>query len=283
MTSDLERRLESLLHEEADVEPPERLIRRVGSIPAERRSRSGATPAVRLGALVIVIIGLVGAGVIIPRLVPTPAPIGASDSVPPTTAVAVSPSSLSAVGCGPAAVVTMPTDNDPTLLAFGPIAEAPLEGLAVTPADPLVEAFVQALAPPEPPAGSSLRRSLLLPWAAAGATDETRLLFVYAQSNTDGLSAQGVIAAGGWILAEAPARGHDALSIQKGFDSIGGQGHYAIVQVGPHQAILVHESAQTPLGRPYGLHWSDGTRDLSLKAAAPSNQVIDFARSLYCH
>jgi len=252
-----------------------------------QRRRTSTPPATLRGIGLAGLLALTGAAgcasaVQSPSTEPTQT---ASPSQAPTASIAVSPSSLLAVGCGPAAAVTMPTDSDPTLLAFGQPAEGPLEGLVVTPRDPRVEALLEALVPAQPPAGSTLQRSLLLPWTATGATDETKLLLVYAPSSTDGLSAEEIIGAGGWFLAEEPARGHDALSIQRTLDSYGpgASRGYAMVQVGPYQGILIHESAPTPLGRPYGLHWSDGARDLSLRAAAPSNQVIDFARSLYCH
>jgi hypothetical protein len=56
-----------------------------------------------------------------------------------------------------------------------------------------------------------------------------------------------------------------------------------VVQVGPHEAALVHaDPVESNEIRPYQLYWSDGERDWSIGGVVPPEQVIDLARSLYC-
>ncbi len=245
------------------------------------RSRTGRRMPL-LGVMAVAVVALVGASVLIPRLLPGPAPAGAGSSA--TAATVVSPSVVTAPGCGPSAVVAMPADNDPTLRAYGPAAKFPLEGLTVAATDARAQALVHPLVPPAPPTGLALQTTMLAPWTAAGATADTKLLLIYGPSATNGLAVSDIIGGRGWILAEAPPAGKDAASVRRTLDSLGpgAARAYAMVQVGPYEAILVLATAPTPIGRPYGLYWSDGTRDLSLQAAAASNQVVDFARSLYC-
>jgi hypothetical protein len=287
MGTELERELESLFREQADVMPPERLARRIESIPGRRRPRRGLMKGARAVAAAIAIVGLVGVGVVVPRLLPTsvsPAGVAGSSTRPTANATATaSATGAIVIGCGASDVVVMPTDNDPPVRGFGQAAKPPLDGLAVNVTDPTVDAFVRPLEPARLPAGVSLRASLLTPWTTTGAIADTRLLRIYARSKTDGLNITEIVDGGAWVISEAPAAGRDALSVKASLDSIGADGHYAVVQVGPNRALLVHQDGlSTANGRPYGLHWSDGVRDMSIEVLAPSNEVIDFARSFYC-
>ena len=59
-------------------------------------------------------------------------------------------------------------------------------------------------------------------------------------------------------------------------------GAAGLVAVGQHDAALVHGDPDENGTRAYGLYWSDGDRDLSLTGAVQAEELIAFARSLYC-
>lgn len=285
MGTDLERNLRSLLHRSADVDPPERLVRLIGAIPSRHKTHPGhsrvmhaAVAGLAATALLVVAVGVVG-----PRLLPGPAALTDASQVASRSGVSPTGSSANSVttGCGITAASIVPEDSEPPLVAYGPAAKPPLTGLSVAVTDPRA-AFIHPLAPSTSPAGLQLQASLLAPWTATGATADTRLLLVYSRDSVGGLNIDDIVAGGGWIVTEAPAGGQTAAAIESVLDGMGASAHYASVLVGPNQAVLVHGSAAAGATRPYTLSWSDGTRDISVLATSAANQIIDFARSLYC-
>jgi hypothetical protein len=61
---------------------------------------------------------------------------------------------------------------------------------------------------------------------------------------------------------------------------VGKQARAASVQVGRFSATMILQDPSDPAGvRPFGLYWSDGGRDMYIRAAAPSNHLVDFARA----
>lgn len=85
--------------------------------------------------------------------------------------------------------------------------------------------------------------------------------------------------AGGLEISRQPAGNGSAA------DVLGAVGDRAVaLKVGPYDAAIVHTD---PVGsddiRPYELHWSDGTSDYMVFGSLPAVEVIDTARSLYCH
>jgi hypothetical protein len=81
----------------------------------------------------------------------------------------------------------------------------------------------------------------------------------------------------GLIITQGPARGRTAAVVK---DTVGEAAQ--IVQVGPHDAALVHDSPLFNGIRPYHLYWSDGTRDFRAGATTTPAELVDVARSIYC-
>ncbi|MGZ6257822.1 MAG: hypothetical protein ACXWQ6_05020 [Candidatus Limnocylindrales bacterium] len=143
-------------------------------------------------------------------------------------------------------------------------------------------AFIHPILPPDPPGALPLQASLLTSWSANGPTPDTMFTLVYGSASTTGLSITGILNAGGWIVAEGAASGRDASAVKRALDAVGASGAYSALLVGPYEAALVRQNASAGSPRPYHLYWSDGVHDMSVQAAAPSSEVIDFARSFYC-
>lgn len=196
----------------------------------------------------------------------------------------VTPSSQVAAGCGVSARVLVGSANStPITGARGPSVESPVSGLAVAPTDSRA-AFVHPIDPVEGPNGLPLVASILSPWTSDGATPDTRLILIYGSVKPDGLSYRQIINAGDWIVSETPPRGQDSSQVLRALQGIGKPDHGAEVQVGAYSAALVLQDAVGALTQsPFGLYWSDGTRDVEVNAIAPSETVINYARSLYCN
>jgi len=86
------------------------------------------------------------------------------------------------------------------------------------------------------------------------------------------------LATGGVLVNQWKSDGQTAQTV---FDSVGKRA--VPVAVGPYPAAMVHgDEIQTKI-RPFGLYWSDGTRDFSILAGVDRPEtVIDLARSIYC-
>lgn len=56
-----------------------------------------------------------------------------------------------------------------------------------------------------------------------------------------------------------------------------------MVLVGPYQAVAVHADPMVSNDiRPWAINWSDGMHDFELIGLATPEELIGFARSLYC-
>ena len=83
---------------------------------------------------------------------------------------------------------------------------------------------------------------------------------------------------GGFALTERPYSGQDGTEV---YDSVSRNRWY--VNVGSYQAALVWADPYASNLRPFGLYWSDGTREFILIGAPVSpNELVDFARSIEC-
>jgi hypothetical protein len=57
----------------------------------------------------------------------------------------------------------------------------------------------------------------------------------------------------------------------------------AVVEVGPHDAALVHaDPIWSNETRPYSLYWDDGVRDWNVMGVTAAENLISFARDLHC-
>jgi hypothetical protein len=123
----------------------------------------------------------------------------------------------------------------------------------------------------------------VVPWSPNGAVPETDLVQVFGTRAADGLTIEQILNEGDWILGESPARGLDPAEALRDLEKVGKQARAASVQVGRFSATLILQDPSDPAGvRPFGLYWSDGGRDMYIRAAAPSNHLVDFARTFYC-
>lgn len=88
------------------------------------------------------------------------------------------------------------------------------------------------------------------------------------------------LARGGVVVIEKPA-GDDRGTAADVVAEVGARA--VVVKLGKHDAALVHGD---PVGsnetRPYGLHWSDGELDWTITWVAAPEELISFARELYC-
>ncbi len=272
MGTDLERRRRT------EVEPSERLVSLISANPSGRKAypRIGYAAAASIAMVAIFIAAI---GLIAPRLLPVPAALAQPSQMSSALASNPAKSADSLAGCAISAAVITASDSEQPVVGFGSGEKPPLTGLAIEASDPRA-AFVHPLAESTSPSGLRLQASLLSPWTAAGATTDTKLLLVYSRLAVAGLNITQIVAGGGWIVAEAPAAGQTATAIEGVLDGMGATDHYAQVVIGPYPGVIVHGDAAP--WRPYTLSWSDGTRDMSVLAIAPANQVIDYARSFYC-
>lgn len=186
-------------------------------------------------------------------------------------------------GCGPVASLDFPSDT-PDDLRFqrGPTWKPPLGGLSNPTEEDLASLGVDRPSIPAP-AATYLQLELLSPWADGAPTADTRLVQVFAPDPVANLSVWDVLLAKGWIVSEGPPRGLTADRARALLAAVGNDGKSVFVQIGPHRALLVHEDPIDEAGsRPYGIHWSDGTRDMSVQAIADPAAIVGYARSLYC-
>jgi hypothetical protein len=86
------------------------------------------------------------------------------------------------------------------------------------------------------------------------------------------------LGAGGIVVSEWKSDGQSAQVV---FDAVGKR---AIpVAIGPYDAAMVHGDEISTRIRPYGLYWSDGSRDFSILSGVDRPETtIDLARSIYC-
>lgn len=86
-----------------------------------------------------------------------------------------------------------------------------------------------------------------------------------------------LVSRGGVYVFQQGARGIDAAVV---LDTVGSRG--GGLTVGPYMAALVHGDPERNGVRPFGLYWSDGVRNWSVRGGVSGEDLVAFARSLYC-
>lgn len=93
-------------------------------------------------------------------------------------------------------------------------------------------------------------------------------------------SYQDLMSAGAALIIESPVVA-DVEITERAKTALGKQA--TEVMIGPYRAVMNHGGEVRPGVRPYGLWWSDGRRDRSLRAAWDDpRDVIEMARSMVC-
>lgn len=112
---------------------------------------------------------------------------------------------------------------------------------------------------------------------------EPMLRVYYGRALTEADTYQTYVADGGIVLQQAIGGHHDAAYWLEAFRDIGRDSLPPVVLVGPYQAVAVHADPMVSNDiRPWAINWSDGMHDFELIGLATPEELIGFARSLYC-
>jgi len=185
-------------------------------------------------------------------------------------------------GCGPAALPPLPSGFH----EFTPIEER-LSGRPYFPMltnASLISALDQVvgfapLTPVTTPGDLTLQAIVLSGSGADAEAQHVALLYAPSPVGEDEVLPD-FLARGGVVVIQKPV-GDDSGSAADVVAEL--EERAVVVMVERHDAALVHGD---PVGnnatRPYGLHWSDGDRDWSVSGVTTPEELISFARELYC-
>jgi hypothetical protein len=207
-------------------------------------------------------------------------PAGSSTAAPtsspearPSASVAA-PSSSFPLGCGPSSLGPLVDERPPASSQhFGGPFDAALSTYGTLVTD-IADVKARGYTPLFPSANAGARTFQL----AIDQTEIDAVALLYSAAPVPSTETnEGFIAKGGFALNESPFEGQDAKDVLSTVPS-----NRWPVQIGPHPAALVWGDPAPDGTRSFGLYWADDVRQWELIGDADPNELVDFARSIYC-